>query len=193
MPSTSQTQGGWSVYKHQMSCASKITLASSMYFVSEWMQLAIFASFWAFLPSLSKIGLGYFVKVAQLISEPTGAVIVASACQCLLYNSPLNFMSAKTLSATLKASIPAGTPQYDLCLLASFSRLEAATDAACSKVSRISTSLAPLRIAPRTCVPSSVHLFRAVSIDRLSRLRVLSSRPGRVQMVPQADSCHATR
>lgn len=65
---------------------------------------------------------------------------------------------------------------------------ECPTHLACSKASRISTSLQPFLTAPLTCVPSSTHFPRAVSMTRFRRLRVLSSRPGRVQMVPQADS-----
>ena len=59
---------------------------------------------------------------------------------------------------------------------------------ACNKDSRISTSLHPFLIAPLTWVPSSIHFPNAVNITRFNRLLVLSSRPGRVQIVPQADS-----
>src|SRR6476620_9529620 len=46
----------------------------------------------------------------------------------------------------------------------------------------------PLLTAPRTCAPSSVDRFSAVSMARLMRLRVLRSRPGRFQTAPQQNS-----
>ena len=62
------------------------------------------------------------------------------------------------------------------------------TNVACNKASLISNSLTPFLTAPRTCVPSSVHLPSAVSMPRFRMLRVLSSSPGRVHTVPQAAS-----
>jgi hypothetical protein len=59
---------------------------------------------------------------------------------------------------------------------------------ACNKASRISTSVQPFLTAPLTCVPSSIHFPNAVNMTRLRRLLVLSSNPGRVQIVPHAIS-----
>lgn len=68
-------------------------------------------------------------------------------------------------------------------------RIRRSTNLACKSASLISNSLAPFLTAPLTCVPNSTHLPSAVNMTRFSRLRVLSSRPGLVQMVPHADSC----
>ena len=120
----------------------------------------------------------------------------------LPHNSPLTFKSFNTLSATRKASIPAGMPQYALSrishhpvnLLCPSPRPQIVgkserTHVACNKASLISTSLAPFLTAPLTCVANSVDLPNAVSITRFRRLRVLRSRPGRVQIVDHAASC----
>lgn len=64
---------------------------------------------------------------------------------------------------------------------------------ACNKASRISTSVAPFLTAPLTCVPSSIHLLKAVSITRFKRLRSLRLSPGRVQIVPHALSYSSQR
>src|SRR3569833_975616 len=57
--------------------------------------------------------------------------------------------------------------------------------AACSSASWISSSVAPLVTAPRTWTASSCIRFSAVSMAMFRRLRVLRSRPGRVQISPQ--------
>jgi hypothetical protein len=125
---------------------------------------------------------------AQLTSRPTRTAHprTSSFFSCISFN---------TLSATLKASMPAGIPQYALFSKISvlfcfpthrFNSRERGTHEACNKASRISTSVAPFLTAPLTCVPNSIHFPNAVNITKFSRLLSLRLNPGRVQIVPQA-------
>lgn len=87
-------------------------------------------------------------------------------------STPCAFISPKTLSATLKPSIPAGAPQYT---------------AACNSVSRICTSVHPLFTAPLTWTANSVDRLSAHSMAMLRRERWGRARPGRVQTWPQQE------
>src|SRR5208337_299763 len=57
--------------------------------------------------------------------------------------------------------------------------------AVCNKTSMTSSLVQPLCKAPRRCSSTSWGRFRAVSMARLIRLRVLRLRPGLVQTAPQ--------
>src|SRR6267143_1192060 len=72
-------------------------------------------------------------------------------------------------TASRCASFAAGMPQYI---------------AISSRTSRISSALQPLARAPRTCTPNSAGRLSAAVMPSTTRLRILWSSPGRLQMSP---------
>src|SRR6266513_2254147 len=86
-----------------------------------------------------------------------------------LHSPPAALPGPIASTASRCASFAAGMPQYI---------------AISSRTSRISSALQPLASAPRTCTPNSAGRLSAAVMPSTTRLRILWSSPGRLQMSP---------
>src|SRR2546422_10607287 len=98
-----------------------------------------------------------------------GEIAFDERANCDLHSRLAFLGGAIASTASRCASFAAGMPQYI---------------AISSRTSRISSALQPLARAPRTCTPNSAGRLSAAVMPSITRLRILLSSPGRLQMSP---------
>src|SRR5256885_7101740 len=98
-----------------------------------------------------------------------GEIAFDQRADCDLHSPPAALPGPIASTASRCASFAAGMPQYI---------------AISSRTSRISSALQPLPRAPRTCTPNSAGRLSAAVMPSTTRLRILLSSPGRLQMSP---------